>query len=415
MPTTTAPPSTPPVTLQDVQRARALLGDDAEATPCVRSLVLSELTGADLSLKLENLQFTGSFKDRGALVRLSALSAAERARGVIAMSAGNHAQSVAYHARRLGIPAVIVMPAFTPNVKVQHTRDFGAEVVLFGDSVAESAARAQAIGAERGLVFVHPYDDPAVIAGQGTVALEMLEQVPGLEVLVVPIGGGGLIAGIATAAKALRPDIEVIGVETARYPSMLRALEGRPAQLGPYTIAEGIAVKQPGVNTLPVVQRLVDRILLVEEAEIEEAVLLLLEVEKTVAEGAGAVPLAAVRHHGELFKGRRVGLVVSGGNIDLPVLSSIIQRGLVRSARLIRLVLGVRDVPGELAKAAQLLGRLGGNIVQVQHQRIFTELPLQSIEIQFVLQTRGQEHVAEITAALTQAGYPWRLQGTAAP
>lgn len=401
----------PPVDLDGVQHAAILLGGQIVQTPCVRSRTLSELTGAEVTLKLENLQFTGSFKDRGALVRLAALTPGQRARGVIAMSAGNHAQSVAYHAQRLGIPAVIVMPRFTPNVKVEHTRAFGAEVVLHGATLSEAASKAAEIAATRALTFIHPYDDPLVIAGQGTVALEMLAAAPDLEVLIVPVGGGGLIAGMAVAARAIRPGIQIFGVQSARYPAMLAALRGETPECGPYTIAEGIAVKEPGRNTLTLIRRLVDDILLADEADLERAVLLLLEVEKTVAEGAGAAPLAALCRYPEHFAGRRVGLVISGGNIDLPVLASVIQRGLVRSRRLARLTLELRDVPGELAKAAKLLGRLGANVVQVLHQRIFTELPLQTTEVQFVLQTRGPRHLDEMVAALGLAGYRLRVDG----
>jgi len=399
------------VRIEDIREAATLIRGRVVETPCVASRSLSSKTGAEVFLKLENLQFTGSFKDRGALVRLSALSPEERRRGVIAMSAGNHAQAVAYHARELGIPAVIVMPRLTPNVKTQRTRDLGAEVVLHGDSVAEAGERARGIAAERGLVFVHPYDDPLIIAGQGTIGLEMLADAPDLQAILVPVGGGGLVAGIATAVKALRPDIRVIGVETRRYPSMLRAIEGTAAELGPYTIAEGIAIKQPGSLTLPIVRRCVDEILLVDEAEIEEAVLLLLEEEKTVAEGAGAVTLAALLRYPEPFCGMRVGLVVSGGNIDLPVLSSVIQRGLVRTGRLARVSIEVRDLPGELAKAAAAVGATGANIVQVNHQRIFIEAPLQSAELSFVLQTRGPDHVREVVAALEELGYRARPVG----
>jgi threonine dehydratase len=387
-----------------------MLRGQITTTPCVCSQTLSAITGAEVVLKLENLQFTGSFKDRGALVRLMDLASRERRRGVIAMSAGNHAQAVAYHAQRLGIPAVIVMPRFTPNIKVQRTRAFGAEVVLHGASLSESTEAAHRIGRERALVFVHPYDDPDVISGQGTIGLEVLEQAPDLDMVLVPVGGGGLISGIATAIKALRPDIEIIGVQTARYPAMHCALANRPVRFGAYTIADGIAVKQPGRNTQAIIRRLVDQLLLVDEGVIEEAVLLLLEVEKTVAEGAGAVPLAALRQYPQRFAGKRVGLVVSGGNIDLPVLSTIIQRGLVRTGRLVRLTLAVRDVPGELAKAAELIGREGGNIVQALHQRLFTELPLQDTEIQFVLQTRGPDHLAELTLALRRAGYKVQIE-----
>ena len=380
-------------------------------TPWVESRVLSRLSGARVGLKLENLQFTGSFKDRGALVKLLSLTPAERARGVIAMSAGNHGQAVAYHAQRLGVSAVIVMPCFTPSVKTEKTREFGAEVILRGDTVAEAGALAREIAAERKLVFLHPYDDPRVIAGQGTVAREMLDAAPDLESLVVPIGGGGLIAGIAVAARALRPTIEIVGVEAARFPSMLYALRDQEARCGSFSIADGIAVKSPGRLTLPLVRKHVDDVLLVDEADIEQAVLLLLEVEKTVVEGAGAAGLAALIKHRERFSGRRVGLVISGGNIDLPILSSVIQRGLVRSARLARLVLQIRDVPGELAKAAKCIGDTGANVVQVSHQRIFTELPVQATELVFVLQTRGRDHLEAVVEALENAGYRVSVDG----
>jgi threonine dehydratase len=401
------------VNRKDIEAAAEVLRGNVVETPCVRSRVLSELTGADVTLKLENLQFTGSFKDRGALVKLLSLAPRERARGVIAMSAGNHAQSVAYHAQRLGIPAVIVMPRFTPSVKLEHTRGFGAEVILHGDSVADAGAMARRIAAERELVFVHPYDDPHVIAGQGTIGLEMLAQAPELEILLVPVGGGGLISGIATAAKALLPQIRVVGVETTRFPSMLQALRGQEPHFGPFSIAEGIAVKQPGRLTLSLCRERVDEILLVDEAEIEEAILLLLEVEKTVAEGAGAVGLAALLKYREQFLRRRVGLVISGGNIDLPILASVIQRGLVRSGRLARLRLGLRDVPGELAKAAAIIGDTGANVVQVLHQRVFTELPVQATEVQFTLQTRGPDHIQTVVSALRRAGYEVSLLQTA--
>jgi threonine dehydratase len=397
--------------LQDIRDAAALLRGRVVRTPCVRARLLSEQTGAEISLKLENLQFTGSFKDRGALVKLESLSPEERRRGVIAMSAGNHAQAVAYHSRELGIPAVIVMPSYTPNVKVARTRAFGPEVILYGDSVSEAGERAREIAAERGLAFVHPYDDELIIAGQGTVGLELLEEAPELEILLVPVGGGGLISGIATALKAERPELRIIGVETARYPSMLRALEGQPTVFGRFTIAEGIAIKQPGEHTLPVVQRLVDELLLVDEDAIERAVLMLLEQEKVVSEGAGAVPLAALLSYPERFAGRRVGLVISGGNIDLPILSSIIQRGLVHSGRLARLTVEIRDMPGELARTSSLIGETGANIVQVNHQRIFTEIPLQGAELHFVLQTRGPDHIADLVERLRAQGYKIKAEG----
>ena len=317
------------------------------ATPCLRSRTLSDITGAELWLKFENLQYTASFKERGALNRLAQLTPEQAAAGVIAMSAGNHAQGVAYHARRLGIPATIVMPRHTPFVKVENTRRFGARVLLEGEGVEEAALHAWEIAARDGLTFVHPFDDAAVIAGQGTLALEMLEAAPGLEVLVVPIGGGGLIGGMATAAKAVNPRIEIVGVEAALYPSVYRRLRGLPALAGGPTIAEGIAVKEPGNLTYPIIERLVSEVLLVEEAAIEAAVLQLLEIEKTVAEGAGAAGLAAVMSHPDRFRGRRVGLVLCGGNIDSRLLSAVILRGLVRTQRLVRLRVGVPDSPGQ--------------------------------------------------------------------
>jgi threonine dehydratase len=393
------------VTLKEIRSAAGQIRGSIVDTPCVPSRRLSEITGAEVRLKLENLQSTGSFKVRGALVKMLSLTSEERQRGVVAMSAGNHAQAVAFHAQRLGIPAVIVMPCFTPSVKQEQTRRFGAEVILHGESVSEAGTLAQQIGAERNLVFLHPYDDPRIIAGQGTIGLEIMEKESDLDDLVVPIGGGGLISGIATAAKALKPDVRVIGVETARFPSMRCALAGEQPRFGRFSIAEGIAIKVPGEHTLPIVRERVDDILLVEEELIEKSVLLLLEVEKTVTEGAGAVGLAALLAYPERFAGRKVGIVISGGNIDLPILSSIIQRGLVHTGRLVRLSVEIRDVPGELAKAAQCVADNGANVVQVNHQRIFTELPVQSTELQFVLQTRGPEHVREIVAALERMGY----------
>jgi threonine dehydratase len=397
------------VTLDDIRAAAEAIRGSVVETPCVQSQKLSEITGAEVSLKLENLQFTGSFKDRGARVRLLALTDAERARGVIAMSAGNHAQAVACHARRLGIAATIVMPRYTPDIKTEHTRRYGAEVILHGETLVEAEQLTRQLSRERGLVLVHPYDDPHVIAGQGTIALEMLEACPDLEVLIIPIGGGGLIAGNAIAAKAIKPGIEIIGVETRRFPSMQQALAGKPPACGTTTLADGIAVKIPGKLTLPVVRALVDRIELVDEADIEAAVLLLMEVEKLVAEGAGATGLAALLANRESLAGRKVGLVISGGNIDLPVLSSIIQRGLVHSGRLVRIHVNMRDVPGMLAEVSACLGRTGANIVQVMHQRTFTTLPVQFVLVEFMLQTRGMEHVREIMATLDEAGHKTQI------
>ncbi len=393
------------ITLEEIRRAAEVIGDQIIDTPCPVSQTLSRITGARVALKFENLQFTASFKERGALCKLLSLSPAQRQGGVIAMSAGNHAQAVAYHAQRLGIPAVIVMPRFAPNVKVVRTREFGAEVLLHGESLDEAGGFAQRLAGERGLLLVHPYDDERVIAGQGTLALEMLASHPDLEALVVPVGGGGLIAGVAIAAKGVKPDIQVVGVQTSRFPSMLQALEGRPIECGSHTLAEGIAVKSPGRLTLEVARRGVDRILLVEEEDIEEAVLLLLEVEKTVVEGAGAAGLAAAIKHPDCFRGKKVGLVLSGGNIDLLPLSSIIQRGLARSGRLVRLCVELRDVPGSLAEVTRSLAAAEANIVEVSHRRAFTNLPLQSAEVEFVLQTRGLEHLERIVEVLGRAGH----------
>ncbi len=400
------------ITLDSVRAAAERIRGSVVETPCVRSRTLSEITGAELVLKLENLQFTGSFKDRGALVKLLSLTQVERERGVIAMSAGNHAQAVAYHAQQLGIPATIVMPRYTPNIKTEHTRQFGAEVILHGELLAEAAQLAGQLASQRGLTLVHPYDDADVIAGQGTIALEMLAAYPDLEVLVIPIGGGGLIAGNAIAAKAIKPDIAIIGVESQRFPSMLEALEGKQPVCGMTTLADGIAVKTPGRLTLPIVRQLVDSIHLVDEADIEAAVLLLIEVEKMVAEGAAATGLAAVLGNRSVLSGRRVGLIISGGNIDAPVLSAIIQRGLVRSGRLVRICVDMRDVPGTLAEVASCISKSGANIVQVGHQRTFTTLPLQLVKGEFVLQTRGLDHVREVVDTLDHAGYRVRLSET---
>ena len=395
-------------TLEDVRAAAAAIAGQVVETPTTRSRTLSAITGADVVLKLENLQFTASFKDRGALVRLLALAPDERARGVVTMSAGNHAQAVAHHARRLGVPATVVMPRATPYVKVEHTRTLGAEIVLHGGGLEGAEAEARRLAAARGLTLVHPYDDARVIAGQGTVALEMLAAAPDLDVLVVPVGGGALIAGIATAAKAIRPSIEVVGVQTARFPAMYQALAGLPVETGAGTIADGIAVKRPGTLTVPIVRRLASGIVLVDEPDLERAMLLFLEVEKLVVEGAGAAGLAALLAHPARFAGRRVGVVVSGGNVDSLVLSSIIARGLVRSGRLVRLSVDVPDVPGALAELAKRIGDANANIVEVRHQRTFTALPLRATEVELVLETRGPDHVRELLAALGAAGYAVR-------
>lgn len=393
------------LTLADIRAAADRLHGEVIDTPCMPSRTLSALTGCEVFLKFENLQFTASFKERGALNKMAQLTPAERASGVLAVSAGNHAQGVAYHAQRMGIPATIVMPRFAPAVKVERTRSFGASVVLEGDTFDDARAIGLALAQQRGLTLVHPYDDLAVMAGQGTIGLEMLAQQPSLDTLLVPIGGGGLISGVATAARALRPDIEVVGVQTERFPAAWSAKQKLQRESAQATIADGIAVKSPGALTLPLIHRLVDEVLLVSEDDIEQAILMLLEIEKTVVEGAGAVGLAALMHHGPRFKGRKVGLILSGGNIEPLVLAEIIERGMVKSGRLARLRFDVRDVPGALANVATLLGKLGANIDEVQHQRAFTSLSVERAQIEVVVQTRGVAHIDEILAAMRTEGY----------
>ncbi|HZO00830.1 MAG TPA: threonine ammonia-lyase [Burkholderiales bacterium] len=394
----------PPVSLADIRAAAARLSGAIERTPCLRSRTLSRLTGAEVFLKFENLQFTASFKERGALNKLLSLSAAERARGVIAMSAGNHAQAVAYHASRLGIPALIVMPKGSPNTKIRNTQIHGARVVLEGENLFEAGKHARALAARDNLVFVHPYEDPLIIAGQGTVGLEMLEAVPELEVLVVPVGGGGLISGIATAAKAIKPKISIYGVESQNYPSMHQRLNKLPVECGGDTIAEGIAVKDVGATALQIIQSLVEEVLVVKEDTIERAVVALIEIEKTVAEGAGGAALAALLEKPALFAGKRVGLPISGGNIDSRVLASVLMRGLVRDARLVRLRVTMPDVSGSLAKVAALIAEAGGNIVEVQHQRVFGAASVKSPEVEFLVETRDRGHTEALVRLLEENG-----------
>jgi threonine dehydratase len=396
------------VSLADIQAAREVLKGHIANTPCMHSRTLSEITGANVYLKFENHQFTASFKERGALNKLSSLTPVQRKAGVIAASAGNHAQGVSHHATRMGIPSVIVMPRFTPNVKVDMTRRHGAEVVLFGDDFDEAKAHAFQLAEQRGLTFVHPYDDEKVIAGQGTIALEMLEAQPQLDMLCIAVGGGGLISGMSIAAKALKPDIEILGVETSRFPSMLAAIKGETPVFGASTIAEGIAVREPGKLTLEIVKKCVGDILLVDEGDIEEAIVMLLEIEKTVVEGAGAASLAAMMQHRERFVGKHVGLVLCGGNIDPLMLAEIIQRGMVRSGRLARIKVELRDLPGALAKITTVIADANANIEEVHHQRKFTNLPVQSAEVEFVLKTRNAAHVDEIVAKLAAVGFKAR-------
>jgi threonine dehydratase len=392
------------VSLGEIRAAAARIAGAVERTPCLKSRTLSALTGCELWLKFENLQFTASFKERGALNKLLTMPEAVRRRGVIAMSAGNHAQGVAYHAARLGVRAVIVMPRGTPNNKVKSTQVHGAEVVLEGDTLAQAAAHAHALEAREGLTFIHPYDDEAVIAGQGTVGLEMLEAAADLDVLVVPIGGGGLISGIATAAKALRPEVHVLGVESKTWSAMYQRLNGLPVQVGGDTIAEGMAVRDVGNLPLEICRRLVDEVLLVEEETIERAIVALIEIEKTVAEGAGAAGLAALLEHPKRFAGRRVGIPVCGGNIDSRLLSAVLMRGLVRDGRLVRLRVRMTDVSGSLAKVAALIGEAGGNIVEVQHQRVFGTASVKTPEVEFVVETRDRDHTRAIAAHLDAHG-----------
>ncbi len=398
----------PSVSLADIQAARDVISGYIANTPCLHSRTLSEITGANVYLKFENHQFTASFKERGALNKLASLDASQRRAGVIAASAGNHAQGVSHHATRMGIPSVIVMPRFTPNVKVDMTRRHGAEVVLFGDDFDEAKAHAFHLADQRRLTFVHPYDDEKVIAGQGTIALEMLEAQPQLDMLCIAIGGGGLISGMAIAAKALKPEIEILGVETSRFPSMLAAIKGETPVFGTSTIAEGIAVREPGKLTLDIVKKCVGDIVLVEEGDIEEAIVMLLEIEKTVVEGAGAASLAAMMQHRERFVGKHVGLVLCGGNIDPLMLAEIIQRGMVRSGRLARIKVELRDLPGALAKITSVIADANANIDEVHHQRTFTNLSVQSAEVEFVLKTRNAAHVDEIVAKLGAVGFTAR-------
>jgi threonine dehydratase len=391
--------------LEDVERAAAVIRGSVVETACTQSRTLSAILGPELWLKFENQQFTASFKERGALTRLSAMTPEERRHGVIAVSAGNHAQGVAFHAGRLGIPATIVMPEGTPTVKAENTRQLGANVILKGRTLEEAARFAALHGADHRLLSIHPFDDPLVIAGQGTVALEMLKAAPDLDALVVPVGGGGLVAGMAVAAKALKPGIVIIGVEAALYPPIYNKIKGTSLPVGGDTLAEGIAVKEPGAITLEIVRAIVDDIVLVKEVDLERAVSLLLLIEKTVVEGAGAAGIAAVIADPERFRGRKVGAVLSGGNIDARLLASVLTRELAREARLSRLTIDIPDRPGELARVASAIGAAGANIVEVYHQRVFTELPARGTELNLVIETRDRAHLDEVLRGLRTAGF----------
>ena len=399
-------PGVSSVTFSDIEAAAARLQGQVLDTPCVESKTLGQIVGAQVFLKFENLQFTASFKERGALNKLSLLvESGEAPRGVIAASAGNHAQGVAHHAQRLGLRAVIAMPQHTPVVKVERTRGFSAEVVLHGETFDDAHERALQMAADQGLSFVHPFDDAAVIAGQGTIGVEMLRQQPDLDTLVIAVGGGGLISGIATAARQLKPEVQIIGVQTARFPAMVNAIKGTNHPQGLSTIAEGIAVGQPGVLTRELIRQHVDDLVLVDEGDIEQAVLMLLEIEKTVVEGAGAAGLAAMLKDPARYKGRKVGLVLCGGNIDPLLLAAIIERGMVRAGRLARIRVAARDTPGVLARMTAIVAEAGANIDEVHHQRAFSMLSAQNVEVELVIQTRNPSHVREVVQRLADAGF----------
>ena len=403
------------VTIADIEAARRTISGHVLRTPLLPAPPLSALTGAEVFVKYENLQVTNAFKERGACVKLAALSPEERRRGVIAMSAGNHAQAVAYHARRLAIPATIVMPVTTPFVKVKATEALGAAVVLHGETLNEAQARAEAIAKDRDLVWVHPYDDPHIIAGQGTIALEMLEEEPGLDVLIVPIGGGGLIAGCAIAARSKKPSIEIVGVESALYPSMWNATHQGRRPCGGATLAEGIAVANAGKLTLPIIRELVSDIILVDEALIERAINAFLTLQKVMAEGAGAAGLAAMLAEPQRFTGRKVGLILCGGNIDPRILASIMVRELERDDRIVSFRLTIPDRPGILGQIAGRLGELGANILSVDHHRLFLDVPAKGAKLDVTVETRGAAHAEEIFRALTDEGYrPVRMESGAA-
>ena len=397
------------VTIDDIRAAAAAIADSLVTTPSAPSAILSEMTGAEVVLKFESLHYTASFKERGALVKLKGLNAADAARGVIAMSAGNHAQGVAYHARHLGIPVSVVMPRTTAFTKIRATERLGARVVLEGETITAAAQHAMQLAEKEKLTFVHPFDDDEIIAGQSTIALELLAAHPDLEALVIPVGGGGLIAGNAIAAKAIKPGIEVIGVEAQCYPGLNNALKGDNLPVGGQTIAEGIAVERIGERPLAIARELVDDVILIGEAHLEAAVNLLLSAEKTVAEGAGAAPLAALFAAPARFEGKRVGVVLSGGNIDARLLASVIMRGLVRDGRMVSIRVEISDMPGMLARVAEIVGSCGGNIIEVNHQRLFSDVPLKSADLDLVVETRDSRHVDRIMDQLADAGFPARL------
>lgn len=398
-----------PITIDDIRKAGDLIEGSVVRTPSVFSPALTEKLGIEVALKLENMQVTGSFKPRGAMVKLSGLTDKEKKKGIVAASAGNHAQGVAYHAKHWQIPATIVMPTNTPFTKVTRTEALGAKIVLLGETLLESRAHADEIALKEGLTFIHPYDDEKIITGQGTVGLELLEDVPDLEALIIPIGGGGLAAGIAIAAKALNPDIELYGVESSLYPSMREALNGDEASSGGQTIADGIAVKAPGVLTRPIIEKHITDVFTVDERALEKAVQVYAQEQNIVTEGAGAASLAALMENLDIFRGRKTGLIVSGGNIDPRILSSILMRGLMHEGRIVQLRIEIMDQPGVLARVSGLIGECGGNIVEVYHQRMFYDLPIKNANVDVVVETVDPDHVGKIIARLTEAGFPTRL------
>jgi len=396
------------ITIDDIRTTAARIAGQIVATPTVYSAALSDLYGAEVYLKLETLQRTGSFKDRGALAKLLSLDGAQAQAGVIAVSAGNHAQGVAWHAHRLGIPATIVMPRGTPFNKIRRTEAFGARVLLHGPDVSAAEPHAMALAETENLTFIHPFADPAVIAGQGTIGLEILEARPDLDTLILPVGGGGLIAGVATAAKALKPEIEVIGVEAAMYPAVHNALNDLDSVAGGHTLAEGIAVKSPGVINLEIIRALCDEMILVDEPTLEAAVVTMMEAAKVMAEGAGAAPLAALAKNKARFAGRQIGLVVSGANIDSRLLASLLMRGLTRAGRMARLRILVPDEPGHLARVATEISGTGANIVEVYHQRLFSDVPAKETELDVVVETRDENHIRQLIELLGERGFETR-------
>jgi threonine dehydratase len=403
-----------PVTFVDVQAAAERIADFVVRTPALPATALSEKTGANVTLKLETRQRTSSFKDRGAVNRLLQLTASQRERGVIAMSAGNHAQAVAYQATRLGIPATIVMPENTPFTKVRRTQAFGARVVLAGEGLAEAGDRARELADELGLTMVHPYDDARIVAGQGTLGLELLRDVPDLDILLVPIGGGGLISGVAIAAKHLKPSLQIVGVQTQLYPSFYQITHGLPVEHGGQTIAEGIAVKSVGEIPLTIARELVDDVVLVSEQSLERAIHLFIEEEKLVTEGAGAAPLAALIDDLPRFAGRNVGLIVCGGNIDTGLLSNVISRVRLREGRVVRMRVEIDDKPGVLAHVARLIGECGANILDVTHQRLFHDVPSKNADLDITFETRSPADVDLILEKLHAARYTTSVLETTA-